>query len=133
MSFQITILKVLAGHPGGRATLSEVRHAVSLLISSGSDWTNRMKRLASLAPDLDIFCNSFALRDQEGWQITDAGRQFLILLETAKVPLVTANKPAPAIAVVAPLPLSVHLKLTGIKKRGSRRSRGRDLARRSAA
>ena len=92
-----------------------------------------MKRLASLAPDLDIFSSAFALRDQEGWQITDAGRQFLILLETAKVPLVTANEPAPVIAVVAPLPLSAPMQLTGIKKRGSRRSRARDLARRSAA
>jgi hypothetical protein len=133
MSFQITILKVLAGHPEGCATLSEVRHAVSLLISSGSDWTNRMKRLAALAPDLDIFGSSFVLRDREGWQITDAGRQFLISLETAKIPLVTANKPVPAIAVVAPLPLSAPMQLTGVKKRGSRRSRGRDLARRSAA
>ena len=133
LSFQITILKVLAGHPGGLATLDEVRHAVSLLISSGSDWTNRMKRLASLAPDLDIFSSSFVLRDQEGWQITDAGRQFLILLEAAKVPLATANEPSPVLAVIAPQPPSTPMRLIGAKKRRSLRSRARDLARRSVA
>ena len=39
MSFQITVLKVLAGHPGGRASLDDLRRAVAILISSGSDWT----------------------------------------------------------------------------------------------
>ena len=131
LSFQITILKVLAGHPGGRATLDEVRHAVSLLISSGSDWTNRMKRLASLAPELDIFGSSFAVRDQAGWQITEAGRQFLVLLEAAPVPLPSANQPIPLVAVISTLP--PPLRLIGIKKRRPRRSRGRDLNRRSAA
>src|SRR5258707_3498267 len=53
MSFQITILKVLAGHPGGRASLADLRRAVAILISSGTDWTNRTKRLAARAPDLD--------------------------------------------------------------------------------
>jgi hypothetical protein len=133
LSFQITILKVLAGHAEGRATLAEVRHAVSLLISSGSDWTNRMKRLASLAPDLDIFSSSFVLRDHEGWQITGAGRQFLILLEAAKIPLATANEPTPAPAVIAPLPPAAPVRLIGIKSRRSRRSRGRNFASRSAA
>src|SRR5580698_1400884 len=35
LSFQITILKVLAGHPDGSASLSAVTQAVSLLMSSG--------------------------------------------------------------------------------------------------
>ena len=121
MSFQATILKVLAGHPRGRASLDEVRHAVSLLISSGSDWTSRMKRLASLAPDLDIFGSSFAVRDNQGWQITDAGRQFLVLLEAAKVPLVSPNKPEPVIAIiVSATPISA-MRLIGTKKRRSRK------------
>ena len=59
MSFQITVLKVLAGHPGGRASVADLRQAVAILISSGSDWTNRTKRLAALAPNLDIFSQSF--------------------------------------------------------------------------
>jgi hypothetical protein len=55
VSFQITILKVLAGHPEGRASLADLRRAVAILISSGSDWTNRTKRLAARALGLDIF------------------------------------------------------------------------------
>jgi hypothetical protein len=133
LSFQITILKVLAGHPGGRATLDEVRHAVSVLISSGSDWTNRMKRLASLAPELDIFSSSFAVRDHAGWQITDAGRQFLVLLEATPVPLASANQSIPALAVISTLSPSPPLRLIGIKKRRPRRSQGGHLNRRSAA
>lgn len=81
MSFQITVLKVLAGHPEGRATLAELRRAVAILISSGKDWTDRMKRLDMRAPGLDIFSQSFVLRDNAGWQITSAGRTFLAALE----------------------------------------------------
>jgi hypothetical protein len=42
-------------------------------MSSGTDWTDRMKGLAARAPDLDIFSQSFVVRDAEGWEITDAG------------------------------------------------------------
>jgi hypothetical protein len=68
MSFQITILKVLAGHPEGRASLADLKRAMAILITSGSDWTDRTKRLAARAPDLDIFSQSFVLRDNAGWQ-----------------------------------------------------------------
>jgi hypothetical protein len=76
MSFQITILKVLAGHPEGRASLADLKRAMAILISSGSDWTDRMKRLAARAPDLDIFSQSFVLRDNAGWQITMPAERF---------------------------------------------------------
>jgi hypothetical protein len=81
VSFQITVLKVLAGHPEGRASLADLTRCVSILISSGTDWTNRTKRLAARAPKLDIFADSFVLRDDRGWQITESGRQFLASLE----------------------------------------------------
>ena len=87
MSFQITVLKVLAGHPEGHATIADLTHCVSILISSGTDWTNRTKRLAARAPKLDIFADSFVLRDDNGWHITDGGRQFLASLE-APLPIV---------------------------------------------
>jgi hypothetical protein len=51
VSFQITVLKVLAGSPGGRLSLADLRHDVALLISSGRDWTDRTKRIAARAPD----------------------------------------------------------------------------------
>ena len=72
MSFEITILKVLAGHPEGRASLADLKHAMAILITSGSDWTDRMKRLAARAPDLDIFSQSFVLRRGSA-----AGAQFI--------------------------------------------------------
>ena len=81
MSFQITILKVLAGHPDGRASVTELTRYVSVLMSSGSDWTDRMRRLAARAPKLEIFADAFVLRDDRGWSITDSGRQFLASLE----------------------------------------------------
>ena len=93
MSFQITVLKVLAGHPEGRASLAELTRYVSILISSGPDWTNRTKRLAARAPKLDIFADSFVLRDDRGWQITESGRQFLASLEA---PLPIAAEPVQA-------------------------------------
>src|SRR3954463_13647739 len=81
VSFQITILKVLAGHPGGRLSVPDLTRCVSILISSGPDWTNRTKRLAARAPGLDIFSQLFVLRDSAGWQITEAGRAFLVAIE----------------------------------------------------
>ena len=78
---EFSVLKVLAGHPEGRASLADLTRYVSILISSGTDWTNRTKRLAARAPKLDIFADSFVLRDDRGWQITESGRQFLASLE----------------------------------------------------
>jgi hypothetical protein len=74
MSFQITILKVLAGHPEGRASLPDLKRAISILITSGSEWTDRMKRLAARAPDLDIFSQSLVLRTmRDGKLLMPAG------------------------------------------------------------
>ncbi|MGY3533141.1 MULTISPECIES: hypothetical protein [Bradyrhizobium] len=83
MSFQLTVLKVLAGQPAGRASVAEVRRAVEILMNSGRDWTDRMKRLAEQAPELNIFSAKFVVRDALGWQITQEGRQFLSALERA--------------------------------------------------
>jgi hypothetical protein len=81
VSFQITILKVLAGHPEGRVSRADLTRYVSILISSGTDWTNRTKRLAARTPKLNIFGDSFVVRDNNGWQITEGGRQFLASLD----------------------------------------------------
>jgi hypothetical protein len=93
VSFQITVLKVLVGHPQGRASLADLTRYVSLLISSGSDWTNRTKRLAARAPNLDIFGDSFVLRDDNGWHITEAGRQFLASLEQERSEAMVSTAP----------------------------------------
>ena len=71
MSFQVTILKVLAGHAGGYLSVADLKRAVSILICSGPNWTDRTKRLLARAPGLDIFSQSLVVRDTQGWQITE--------------------------------------------------------------
>jgi hypothetical protein len=103
VSFQITILKVLAGFPKGRDSLDDLRHVVAVLISSGSDWADRTKRLASRAPGLEIFTQGLVLRDIEGWQITDAGRVLLAILESPTFQPISIGRPIePALAPDGP-------------------------------
>ncbi len=40
-----------------------------------------MKRLSARAPDLDIFSSRYVLRDEAGWQLTEAGQAFLASIE----------------------------------------------------
>ena len=95
MSFQITILKVLAGQPDGRASHPDVTRSVAILMSSGTDWSARMKLLAARAPELSIFSSHYVIRDAAGWQITDAGRSFLAAIETPAGDPVIDLRPAP--------------------------------------
>ena len=135
MSFQLTILKVLAGHPEGRASLADLRRYVGILMSSGTDWTNRMKRLTARAPNLDIFSQSFVVRDAEGWEITGAGRAFLVSLE-APMPVTSDVQKAKSdhsdVVVVTPLPSAAPLLLIGSNRRRPRRGRLLDRTRRPA-
>ena len=135
MSFQITVLKVLAGHPEGRATLADLRRYVSVLISSGSDWTNRTKCLAARAPKLDIFGDSFVLRDDHGWRITEGGRQFLASLETP-APIESEHEQAPkadaAVAIALALPAPPSLRLVVNNDQRPQRRPGTGPTRRSA-
>jgi hypothetical protein len=91
LSIQLTILKVLAGHPEGRATHPDVTKSIALLMSSGVDWSQRMKRLAARALGLDIFSNGYVLRDASGWQITGAGRAFMASIEAPATEPVRAS------------------------------------------
>ena len=81
MSIQVAILKVLASHGSGRATLASLKRDIVILTTSGPDWNARIKRLARRVPAIDIFGAGYVLRDDEGWQITSAGREFLSALE----------------------------------------------------
>jgi hypothetical protein len=81
LSIQIAILKILASHGNGHAALNSLKHDLAILESSGADWQLRIRRLASRAPNLDIFSDGYVLRDAEGWQITPDGREFLRALE----------------------------------------------------
>ena len=81
MSLQVTILKVLASHDSGRATLASLNRDIAVLSASGAEWSARIKRLAARVAAIDIFGCGYVLRDAEGWQITAAGREFLDALE----------------------------------------------------
>jgi hypothetical protein len=121
VSLQIAILKVLVSHPEGRATIAALNSDLSILNTSGPDWTNRLKRLAARAPDLDIFGQKLILRDSCGWQITPEGRAFLDGLErgaaSAHVPV--AEPPS------LPPPQQPALLLVGVarRQRPTRRAR----------
>jgi hypothetical protein len=122
VNFQITVLKVLAGHPEGRLSLGDLKRAVAILISSGPDWTNRTKRLAARAPGLDIFSKAFVLRDNAGWHITDAGRAFLVSVETPIPTIAVGAERAPeAIVTVTPIPTSLQIRLVAVNRRRPRR------------
>ena len=81
MSIQVAILKVLASHGSGRATLDSLKRDIAILSASGRDWDARIKRLAGRVPVIDIFGSGHVLRDADGWQITPSGRDFLRALE----------------------------------------------------
>ena len=70
LSLQIAILKVLVSHPESRATIAALNSDLSILTTSGSDWTNRLRRLAARAPGLDILGQRLILRHSSGWHIT---------------------------------------------------------------
>jgi hypothetical protein len=117
-------LKVLAGHPGGRASIADLKRAVAILIASGPDWTDRTKRLAARAPGLDIFSQSFVLRDDAGWQITDAGRAFLASVETPIQMTADNEQPPEAVVTSMPSPTSPPIRLIAVNRRGRRRRAG---------
>lgn len=83
-----------------------------------------MKRLAARTPELDIFSNSYVLRDPSGWQITRQGRDFLASIEAP-----SAEPAVSAIAFTPPVgfdPAELHpnvIQLAGHKvKRRIRRA-----------
>ena len=132
MSFQITVLKVLAGHPDGRASVADLTRFVSILMSSGPEWTNRAKRLAARAPDLDIFGNAFVLRDDNGWQITGLGRRFLASLEVQIPATINQELPQAPDAEVATTVQPVLRLVVDNARPSSPTGRGPDQTQRSA-
>lgn len=81
MSLQIAILKVLSSHPGGHASITDIKSDLAVLTASGREWNDRVKGLAQRAPNLDIFSQRYVSRDATGWTLAEAGRDFLRTLE----------------------------------------------------
>jgi hypothetical protein len=127
VSFQITVLKVLAGHPGGRASIADLKRAVAILMCSGPDWTNRTKRLQARAPGLDIFSQAYVSRDATGWSISDAGRALLDSLETIPLGLSLNDEPKME-ETIKKLPLTSAQKASFSSPRSRRRAARRRRA-----
>ena len=123
MSFQIAVLKVLAGHPEGHASLADLKHYLAVLTCSGADWSQRMKRLAARAPGLDIFSSGYVVREPSGWQITTKGRDFLISIETPLAEPAHTPVALPTSVVSNPTDLSLNVvRLLGHKVQRVRRA-----------
>jgi hypothetical protein len=118
VSFQVTVLKVLAGQPEGWLSLADLRRDVAILISSGRDWTDRTKRMAGRAPDLEIFGQALVIRERGGWQITAEGRTLLASIEA---PAVAEQEQAAQPIEPARLPDAKRVPLIGINRRRHRR------------
>jgi hypothetical protein len=133
VSLQFSILKVLAGQPDSRATVPDLNRYITLL--SCPEWTARMKRLAALAPDLDIFGSRYVLRDDAGWQLTEAGHAFLTAVEMP-VPVTLDQEIPPLEVIVAPVLTcqspAPPLRLVADNRWGSRRARAKDRTNRSS-
>ena len=123
MSFQIAVLKVLAGHPEGHASLADLKHYLAVLTCSGADWSQRMKQLAARAPALDIFSSGYVVREPSGWQITTKGRDFLISIETPLAEPAHTPVALPTSVVSNPTDLSLNVvRLLGNKVQRVRRA-----------
>ncbi|WP_430649329.1 hypothetical protein [Bradyrhizobium nanningense] len=66
MNFQVTVLKVLVF-----ATMADLECDMAILATSGPDWSDRTKRLASYVPKLDIFTSGLVERLNGGWRVTE--------------------------------------------------------------
>ncbi|WP_456702162.1 hypothetical protein [Bradyrhizobium sp. USDA 4449] len=108
MNFQVTVLKILVSYPDGFALMEDLKRDMAILATSGRDWSERTKRLASRLPGLDIFSQGLVERQKGGWRITERGRSALELMEARpKDPDLSAKclvRP-PALAAPPLLPL----------------------------
>ncbi|UPK40789.1 hypothetical protein IVB18_50115 (plasmid) [Bradyrhizobium sp. 186] len=133
MNFQVTVLKILVSYPGGFASIADLKRDMAILATSGKDWAERTKRLASRVPDLDIFSQGLIERLNGGWRITDKGRSVLDLMEArpgANEPQrVEEVRPAPPKPAVPPQRLPAE----SDPRRRERRQRRRAARERSRA
>ena len=77
VNFEVTALKIMVSYPGGVAALVDLKRDMAILVTSGSDWGERTKRLAARVPNLNIFSQGLVERENGSWRITDKGREVL--------------------------------------------------------
>src|SRR6266404_2845839 len=92
VNFKLAILTVLANWPERRATIDEIREEVGIIFANGGH-SDSLKRLSALG-DIDIFQTGLVSRNEEGFQITDAGLLLLRSLESSpEVSTAPASQP----------------------------------------
>lgn len=128
MSFQVSILKILAGQPDGRASMDVVKQYLAVLYTSGPEWVARTKCLAERAPDLDIFSQKLVAREPGEWRITDEGKAFLAALERPTAgeaePTLDELIEHPPTSDLPPLPTPQHRRGDDRRRRRKRRAGG---------
>ena len=101
MSIQIAVLKILYSHGSGRASLASLNRDIAILAASGAEWRVRIRRLAARVSAVDIFGQGYVVRDDDGWEITPAGRVFLAALEAVTQDNLALPHELPAVAVAS--------------------------------
>ncbi|MET4260882.1 hypothetical protein ABIC09_005847 [Bradyrhizobium sp. S3.12.5] len=132
MNFQVTVLKILVSYPDGFAVMADLKRDMAILATSGRDWSERTKRLASRVPDLDIFSQGMVERLNGGWRITEKGRAVLALMEARPA---TADAATRDITRDQPNSSTVPLQLPveSARRRRDRRERRRAARERARA
>ncbi|MDA9391734.1 hypothetical protein WN73_14050 [Bradyrhizobium sp. CCBAU 45394] len=131
MSFQLSILKILAGQPEGRASLAVLKDYLAVFYISGPEWTARMKRLAERAPDLNIFGQKLVARESGQWIITEKGRALLGSLEQMAMPTtqeraLEGSRETPLASKLPVLPPALQRRSASRRRRGQKQPRTRD-------
>lgn len=134
MNFQVTVLKVLVSYRDGFAVMDDIKRDMAILATSGRDWADRTKRLATRVPDLDIFSQGLVDRESGGWKITENGRAVLEFME-ARTVLSQWVETAQSETVDAPVPPLPPLadRAKRRRERRERRREGRERARSNAS
>lgn len=68
------MLKISVSFQEGLAVMEDIEPDMAFLTTSGRDWAERTARLATCAPDLDLFAEALVEREAGGWKITTKGR-----------------------------------------------------------
>src|SRR5881227_2283708 len=98
--FKLAVLNVLAASAEGSATLDELRRDVPIILAN-KDETEQLRRFSALG-DIDIFQSGLLVRNESGFEITDAGLALLQSLEstTAAPVVVASNSTSPALKLI---------------------------------
>src|SRR6201996_2222835 len=105
VNYQVTVLKILAGHPAGWASMADLRRDMAILATSGREWSERTKRLASGFSNLSIFSQGMVVRADGGWRITDEGRRALAMMERLAAHAAAVSVRVPDDRIAKPLRL----------------------------